>query len=453
MSDLHGYGSMDHRHPDAVRSGSQARVPVQRAAPRTDDTFYVGVALLMLVVLLWTSSNFLTNYQLTQGYDKPFAVTYLNTSSFALYLLPFAVVVLRGRPKHGATTAKFGRVWARMGFTIPAGSIWSSNEPTAYLTLPNEDGDHHRPARGADRLSPEQEHRRLIRPSSIDGRRPISQSALPVLMEDPPLDMHQTAKLAAQFMMVWFMANYCLNVALKLTSVASATTLSSASGFFTLALGSVVGVELFSSAKLGAVTMSFIGVLMVTRADSTEAKPGPGTGIPSNEPAQPFVGDLLALASALFYAVYVVLLKVRIGREERVSMPLFFGFVGLLNILFMWPIGILLHCTGIETLGLPHGHIMWSGLVVNMAITVVSDFAYLLAMLKSSPLVATVGLSLTIPLAILGDAVRGSHSGGMQSYLGSALVLASFVVIGLVDRMVAQRLQPGPDEAIVTHAD
>lgn len=236
-------------------------------------------------------------------------------------------------------------------------------------------------------------------------------------------------------MIVWFLANYCLNVSLKLTSVASATTLSSASGFFTLALGSLAGVEVFSLPKLLAVSMSFTGVLLVMRADSSSF-----LGVLQQPAADnPFLGDLLALASAFFYTVYVVLLKKRIGDESRVSMPLFFGFVGVFNITLMWPVGLLLHFTGVELLEWPSTRLMWTGVVVNMSITFVSDMAYLLAMLKSSPLVATVGLSLTIPLATLGDALRGSHTGGLQSYWGSFIVLASFVAIGLADRALARR--------------
>jgi solute carrier family 35 protein F5 len=34
---------------------------------------------------------------------------------------------------------------------------------------------------------------------------------------------------------------------------------------------------------------------------------------------------MLALLSAFCYALYVILLKVRIGQEERVNMQLFFG--------------------------------------------------------------------------------------------------------------------------------
>ena len=40
---------------------------------------------------------------------------------------------------------------------------------------------------------------------------------------------------------------------------------------------------------------------------------------------QSFLGDLLGLASAMFYAIYSTLLKKRIPDESEVSMPIFFG--------------------------------------------------------------------------------------------------------------------------------
>jgi solute carrier family 35 protein F5 len=320
-------------------------------------------------------------------------------------MIPFACVLSRRRRnKDTPGQTELRGVWSKMGFYLPRGSIWRSQR--AYSLIPSGES--------------EAEIERLPRPSSIDGRRPRAGGA----SSAAPLDLHETALLATQFMIVWFLANYCLNVSLKLTSVASATTLSSASGFFTLALGAATGVELFSLGKLTAVIMSFVGVLMVTRADS----------VVGTRAGNPYLGDLLALASAFFYATYVVLLKKRIGDESRVSMPLFFGFVGVLNLTLMWPVGVILHVTGVELLQWPSGRIMWAGVIVNMCITFVSDMAYLLAMLKSSPIVATIGLSLTIPLAILGDSLRGAHTGGSQSYIGSIIVLFSFVAIGLADR-------------------
>jgi solute carrier family 35 protein F5 len=67
----------------------------------------------------------------------------------------------------------------------------------------------------------------------------------------------------------------------------------------------------------------------------------------------PILGDFLALASALFYALYVILLKVRIHSEARIDMRLFFGFVGLFNILTCWPLGVFLHLIGVEPFELP----------------------------------------------------------------------------------------------------
>ena len=65
------------------------------------------------------------------------------------------------------------------------------------------------------------------------------------------------------------------------------------------------------------------------------------------------LGDSLALISAFIGAVCMILLKVRIKDESRVDMLLFYGFVGLFNLLLLWPIGLILHLTGAEIFGLP----------------------------------------------------------------------------------------------------
>jgi solute carrier family 35 protein F5 len=65
-----------------------------------------------------------------------------------------------------------------------------------------------------------------------------------------------------------------------------------------------------------------------------------------------------------------------------------------------------------------------------MLITLSSDYLYVLAMLKTTPLVVTVGISLTIPLALVGDFFIATHPTG-QAVLGACIVLASFVAVGL----------------------
>ena len=67
-----------------------------------------------------------------------------------------------------------------------------------------------------------------------------------------------------------------------------------------------------------------------------------------------------------------------------------------------------------------------------MFITLSSDFIYVIAMLKTTPLVVTVGLSLTIPVAVTGDFLLG-RAVKLMSLLGAFLALGSFVVVGLED--------------------
>lgn len=67
-----------------------------------------------------------------------------------------------------------------------------------------------------------------------------------------------------------------------------------------------------------------------------------------------------------------------------------------------------------------------------MAITLSSDFIYVIAMLKTTPLVVTIGLSLTMPLAVVGDFILKKPT-KVQVIIGAAIVLLSFVAVGLED--------------------
>lgn len=125
---------------------------------------------------------------------------------------------------------------------------------------------------------------------------------------------------------------------------------------------------------------SFTGVIIVSLSDSSQTvtrndavsvildtASKVGRFIHDGEYSNPLLGDFLALSSALFYAFYVILLKVKIRQESRINMQLFFGFVGLLSILFLWPLGLILHYTGAETFELPSDGKAIGGLLVNVS--------------------------------------------------------------------------------------
>ena len=68
-------------------------------------------------------------------------------------------------------------------------------------------------------------------------------------------------------------------------------------------------------------------------------------------------------------------------------------------------------------------------------------------MLKTTPVVVTVGLSLTIPVAIIGDFFLSIPT-PLQGIFGGCLVLLSFVIIG-ISNADNQNTEPPTTEEII----
>lgn len=75
------------------------------------------------------------------------------------------------------------------------------------------------------------------------------------------------------------------------------------------------------------------------------------------------------------YGAYAVVMKKRVGNEDRVNMPLFFGFVGLFNLVSLWPGFVVLHFTGIETFELPPTGKIWTVILVGFQDSLSIPFA------------------------------------------------------------------------------
>ncbi|GAA6027488.1 hypothetical protein JCM8097_007886 [Rhodosporidiobolus ruineniae] len=394
--------------------------PVVAAVEATRGRYLLGTGMLLVVVLMWISASFLMNRMFTDmDYDKPFLVTYLCTSTFSLYLVKPAIQYCKTRRLAGDKTVHGGLERRQSKDTL-----------------------------GSVNMSRPLIHRRRDTNRSLSRARPSRNDMgrhLPLVPVDPPLTVPETAQLALLFCGLWFCANWAMNAALGYTSVSSTTILSSMSGFFTLAAGACAGVESFTVGKLLSVVLSVTGVAIVSLSDSKLPTPpsfsDPSVTIePSSTPAysNPLLGDALALLSAVAYAAYVLLLKVRIRNENRISMTLFFGFVGAWCIVLFPPLGWFLHKIGVETFEFPRGGALWASLAVNAGITFVSDALYLRAMLLTSPLAVTLGLSLTIPLAMAGDLYRHAPVGA-ASLIGGVLVLSSFIGNGILDLKEAEK--------------
>lgn len=262
--------------------------------------------------------------------------------------------------------------------------------------------------------------------------------------EEEGLTLRETVKLSLEFCLLWFSANYFAAACLEYTTVASSTILASTSSIWTLLCGSLMRVERFTLRKLIGVIASLAGIALISSIDVSGDTDENRGSFPHKTPKELAIGDIMAGLSAMLYGFYAVFMKKRIGDESKVNMPLFFGLVGLFNVVLLWPGLVILSLTGIEPFQLPPTNRILTIVLVNSASSLISDFCWAYAMLLTSPLIVTVGLSLTIPLSLIGQMILDAQYSSVLYWIGAAIMVVSFVFINEEDKRDEEsRLQDG----------
>ncbi|CUM67309.1 uncharacterized protein PRCAT00005002001 [Priceomyces carsonii] len=356
----------------------------------------LGLVNLASVVIFWVASSFLVNI-LASGdlYRKPFLITYINTGCFSFYFLGYLRnenISLNQFIK--SVKEDYKRVELRTTNDQEARVEYGSNDDLAGFN---------------------------------DGFRIIGS-------RDEQIGPFETIKLSMQFTTLWFLANLVTNASLAYTSVASQTILSSTSSFFTLLIGYLYSVEKINKNKIFGILLSFAGVLLVT--DMDWSTPSDGSSDPN---FMALVGNTLALLGAIIYGTYTILLKLKTKgkysvKERTLNTHLFFGFVGIYSLIFLWPFLIVLHVTKYETFELPPNSKVSIIIISNAVLTFISDFCWCNAVLLTSPLTVTVGLSLTIPLAMIGDWVLQGFAINLLYLFGAIIVTIGFLIINRDER-------------------
>mmetsp|Transcript_44300 Transcript_44300/g.118201 ORF Transcript_44300/g.118201 Transcript_44300/m.118201 type:complete len:503 (+) Transcript_44300:150-1658(+) len=383
-----------------------------------------GLLCLGSVVVIWVTSSELIQHILDDlAFYKPFFLTFYNTSLFSVYLIGFLIF-----PSWRSSPSV-----ARAESVTSGSERWESGEDGASSVL-----------------SP-----------------PDSCASSTTAVGQPFLSPREVARLSLFFAPWWFCANLAFNISLCVacgtgTSVASNTVISSCSLFFTLVLSFMFLGERVTFLKSACVMASIAGVALVSYSDAMQGG-GDGGNLTSSVSNQSGVvngshqmlagrptsvqlslktqwpsmsqtkGDALTLLSAILFSVYSVLLKWLMPRHDQVNMPMFFGFLGLINTVLCQPILFALHVTGLEILEPMSGKVLLFLTINGLVGTVVSDLLWARAVVLTSPLTVNVGMGMTMPLSFLADYIHPSGNTAPmfhpQRIAGAGLVFCSFLAV------------------------
>ncbi|KAI4376695.1 hypothetical protein MLD38_014429 [Melastoma candidum] len=371
--------------------------------------YKAGLLIIVTVVIVWVTSAEVTQ-DVFEKYRQPFAVTFLGTSLLALYLpIAFLKDCLLRRVRsncHGD----------------------------------DGDGKEKQGDEGWNRVQLVEVQKLAVTESGTKELNMLEEGKASALQEDEEVDpkgneklgFKQIIRVACILAPIWFVSEYFMNSALARTSVPSTTILFSTSGLFTLLIGAFLGQDTIDSVKVFSVLLSITGVAMTVFGKTSAANQSSA----DESMNYSLVGNLFALLSAATDGLFAVLLKKFTGDEgEKVDIQKLFGFIGLFSLVALWWLVWPLSATRIEPrFELPHSSEVAGIVLANSFVgSFLSDYLWALGIVWTTPFVASLGASLSIPFAMLEDILIHRRRYSAVYIIGSVQVFLGFVSANFSD--------------------
>ncbi|KAL3777881.1 hypothetical protein ACHAWO_001508 [Cyclotella atomus] len=460
------------------------------------SSYTLGLVFLLIVSITWTICSMVVQYLYQDmEFNSPFLIVYIGTSLFSVFL-PLRLgyerlgpywKCCRGNDNEGIVIIPWRNdlqlVPTMVSHPDEDGSLTlmhlpsSSNNNDGYNDIINTRDDYSfDPSNAVDMQS-----NRFDNESSsssfmhdVTSNNHHNNNNYEPDNQQPYLYSHQNhISMASKIAPLWFASNYFYAISLEYTTIASSTVLASMGSLFAFGFAtcSSIGDERITKCKLVGVVLCFMGGVATAYTDVSKSEEyGNDDMDESNahyrilrhwysphiiDNQRSFWGDMAGLLSAIGYGAYTNLLRHLCPQDEkRMSMQLFFGYVGLLNMVALLPVALWvlfkqenddnsveesIHTSQDDdnTTTTTHTTITWSiflflilkGLLDN----VLSDYLWARAVILTSATVASVSVGLTIPMAFVADAimVNGDATHSTSQIVGALLVLCGFVFVNV----------------------
>ena len=121
--------------------------------------------------------------------------------------------------------------------------------------------------------------------------------------------------------------------------------------------------------------------------------------------------------------------------------------VGLFNAVFLLPLFPILDYTGVEIFEWPNLPALGAMTLNAIFGTVISDFCWCKSVVLLGPLLPTLGIALTIPLAMLYNVIIEGQKFSLVYYLGSVIIVAAFLALSARDYQISSKQKQQEDRA------